>query len=64
MIESTLSWKLMKQLKPHAVADFANRMGIQSTLNEVPSLCLGASEVSVYEQVAAYCTSFCRQFQN
>jgi penicillin-binding protein 1A len=47
---------LMKKLKPKTVADFAHRAGITSTLNETPSLCLGASEVSVYEQVAAYCT--------
>jgi penicillin-binding protein 1A len=53
---NSISAKLMKQLKPRAVAEFANRMGIQSKLNETPSLCLGASEVSVYEQVAAYCT--------
>jgi penicillin-binding protein 1A len=47
---------LMKKLKPQKVAEFAHRAGITSTLNETPSLCLGASEVSVYEQVAAYCT--------
>jgi penicillin-binding protein 1A len=47
---------LMKILGPQKVAEFAHRVGIQSTLNETPALCLGASEVSVYEQVAAYCT--------
>ena len=47
---------LMKILGPEKVAEFAHRVGIQSTLNETPALCLGASEVSVYEQVAAYCT--------
>jgi penicillin-binding protein 1A len=53
---NSISAKLMKQLGPVKVAEFAHRVGIQSTLNETPSLCLGASEVSVYEQVAAYCT--------
>ena len=53
---NSISAKLMKRLTPIKVAEFANRAGIISTLNPVPSLCLGASEVSVYEQVAAYCT--------
>lgn len=53
---NSVSAKLMKILGPEKVAEFAHRAGIQSTLNETPALCLGASEVSVYEQVAAYCT--------
>lgn len=53
---NSVSAKLMKALGPEKVAEFAHRAGIQSTLNETPALCLGASEVSVYEQVAAYCT--------
>lgn len=53
---NSISAKLMKMLGPRKVAEFANRVGIQSTLMETPALCLGASEVSVYEQVAAYCT--------
>jgi penicillin-binding protein 1A len=53
---NSISAKLMKRLTPPKVAEFAHRAGITSTLNETPSLCLGASEVSVYEQVAAYCT--------
>jgi penicillin-binding protein 1A len=53
---NSISAKLMKSLGPQKVAEFANRAGIISTLNATPALCLGASEVSVYEQVAAYCT--------
>jgi penicillin-binding protein 1A len=38
------------------VIEFAHDMGINSKLDPVPSLCLGAGEVSLYEMVAAYCT--------
>ena len=53
---NTISAKLMKQLGPDKVAEFAHKCGIESPLHEVPSLCLGASEVSLYEQVAGYST--------
>lgn len=53
---NTVSAKLMKSLGPQKIADFAHKAGIQSPLQEVPSLCLGASEVSVMEQVSAYST--------
>ena len=47
---------LMKQLGPTLVVDYAKRLGINSPLDPVPSLCLGASDVSVYELVGAYST--------
>lgn len=53
---NSISAMLMKKLGVRQVADFAHKVGIQSTLQETPALCLGASEVSVYEQVAAYST--------
>jgi penicillin-binding protein 1A len=53
---NTISAKLMKQLGPAKVAEFAHKCGIESSLHEVPSLCLGASEVSLMEQVAGYST--------
>ena len=53
---NTISAKLMKQLGPAKVAEFAHKCGIESPLHEVPSLCLGASEVSLMEQVAGYST--------
>jgi penicillin-binding protein 1A len=45
---------LMKQLGPPLVVDYAKRLGINSPLDPVPALCLGAGEVSVYELVGAY----------
>jgi penicillin-binding protein 1A len=53
---NSISAKLMKQLGPEKIAEFAHKCGINSPLNEVPSLCLGASEVSLLEQVSGYAT--------
>ncbi len=53
---NSISAKLMKQLGPDKIAEFARKCGINSPLNEVPSLCLGASEVSLLEQVSGYAT--------
>jgi len=47
---------LMKQLGPALVVDYARRLGINSPLAPVPSLCLGSGDVSVYELVGAYST--------
>ncbi|MHA8092103.1 penicillin-binding protein 1A [Aquirufa regiilacus] len=53
---NSISAKLMKQLGPDKIAEFAHKCGIESPLQEVPSLCLGASEVSLFEQVSGYST--------
>ncbi|TDG95590.1 transglycosylase domain-containing protein [Cardinium endosymbiont of Culicoides punctatus] len=47
---------LLKQLTPDLVIDYAKRMGIKGPLDPVPSLCLGCSDVSIYEMVGAYST--------
>ena len=46
----------MKQFGPHAVVDLAKKIGIQSKILPVPSLCLGTFDLSVYEMVGAYST--------
>ncbi len=38
------------------VVDVAHRIGVKSPLNPTPSLALGASDVTLYEMVASYCT--------
>jgi penicillin-binding protein 1A len=48
--------RLMKQLGPHTVATFAHRMGIKTELDEVPSLCLGTTDLTVLELTSAYST--------
>lgn len=51
---NTVSATLIKQFKPNKVVEMAHQLGIQSELVAVPSLCLGVSEVSLYEMLGAY----------
>lgn len=53
---NSITAQLLKELGPENVVEFANRVGIQSKLDPVPSLCLGTSDVSLYEMVGAYST--------
>lgn len=47
---------VMKQYGPHAVVSLVKRLGITSDIPEVPSICLGTADISVYEMVAANST--------
>ncbi|MGF1636171.1 MAG: penicillin-binding protein 1A [Cyclobacteriaceae bacterium] len=47
---------IMKKLGPETVVKYARVLGIESPLEAVPALCLGTSDVSVYELVGAYST--------
>ncbi len=47
---------LMKNLQPQNIIDYARKLGFTSHLEPVPSLCLGISDVSVYEMTSAYAT--------
>lgn len=47
---------VMKQFGPQAVVDLARKLGIESPLEAVPSLCLGTADISVYEMVGANST--------
>ena len=53
---NTITAYIMKQFGPHAVVDLAKKIGIQSKILPVPSLCLGTFDLSVYEMVGAYST--------
>ncbi len=53
---NSITAQVMKDLQPANVVEFAHRVGIQSKLDAVPSLCLGTSDVSLYELVGAYST--------
>ena len=53
---NTVTAYIMKQFGPHAVVDLAKKIGIESELLAVPSLCLGTFDLSVYEMVGAYST--------
>ncbi len=45
-----------KVVNPKTVAEYAYRLGIKSTLDEVPALCLGTTDLSVLELTNAYST--------
>jgi penicillin-binding protein 1A len=47
---------VMKQYRPHAVVSLVKRLGITSDIPEVPSICLGTADISVFEMVAANST--------
>src|SRR5690606_3930092 len=53
---NSVSAQLIKQAKAASVVEYAHKLGIESKLDENPTLCLGTSDVSVFEMVAAYCT--------
>ena len=45
---------LMKQVGPKPVISMAKSLGVKSAIPEVPSIALGAVDLSVYEMVGAY----------
>jgi penicillin-binding protein 1A len=48
---------VMKEFtNPETVVKYAKEMGVENPLDAVPSLCLGTSDVSVFELVGAYST--------
>lgn len=53
---NSITAQLMKSLGVQNVVDFAHQVGIKSPLDPVPSLCLGTSDVNIYELVGAYGT--------
>lgn len=55
----SLNWVtafLMNEIGPNPVVNMANRMGITSEIPAVPSIALGAADISLYEMVGAYAT--------
>ena len=54
--KNTITAQLTLEIGPREVADYAQRMGIRSELDAVPSIGLGTSEVSLLEMTAAYGT--------
>jgi penicillin-binding protein 1A len=53
---NSITAQILKDLGPENIVEFAHRVGIQSELQPVPSLCLGTSDVSLYELIGAYST--------
>lgn len=44
---------IMKQYKPQVIVDLVHAMGMTSDIPAVPAICLGACELTLYEQVGA-----------
>lgn len=53
---NTVSAKLIKRFSPRMVVDYAHQLGIKSDLQAVPALCLGVSDVSLFEMLGGYGT--------
>ncbi|SOE22543.1 penicillin-binding protein 1A [Spirosomataceae bacterium TFI 002] len=51
---NSVSARLIKQFKPSQVIQYAHQLGIKSELVNSPSLCLGVSEVSLFEMLSGY----------
>jgi len=51
---NSVAAQLMEKVGVARVVDYAHRLGITSTLDPVPALALGTSDVSLYEMVGAY----------
>ncbi len=47
---------ILKMIGAKNVVEYGKRLGIESKLDPVPSLCLGTSDVSLYEMCGAYST--------
>lgn len=47
---------LMDKIGINKVVEMGQRLGIESPLDPVPALCLGSSDVTLYEMVGAYAT--------
>lgn len=50
---NTITAYVLKQFGPQAVVDLSRKLGIESPLDPVPSLCLGTADISLYEMVGA-----------
>jgi Membrane carboxypeptidase/penicillin-binding protein len=53
---NNISAYLMKQFGPAALVDMCRKLGIDTFLDPVVSLCLGPADIALYEMVAAYNT--------
>ncbi len=53
---NTIAARVTKMVGVQPVIDMAHNLGIESELRPVPSVCLGSSDVNVFEMVGAYST--------
>jgi penicillin-binding protein 1A len=53
---NNVSAALIQKFPPYDLMQFCRRFGLTSFMDPVPAICLGASDMSVFEMVAAYNT--------
>ncbi|MDX2195940.1 MAG: transglycosylase domain-containing protein [Cytophagales bacterium] len=53
---NTVTAYIMKKIGPETVVDYAKKLGFKGNIEAVPALCLGISDVSIYELAGAYAT--------
>ncbi len=53
---NSVAVQLTKKIGWRKVIEYAQMMGVKSELADVPSICLGSSDVTLEEMVNAYCT--------
>lgn len=53
---NTVAALLMKRIGPNMVVQYAQKLGFKGQIDAVPALCLGISDVSIYELAGAYST--------
>jgi len=52
---NSIAVQITKKMGWNKVIEYAKKMGINSELNDFPSVCLGASDVSLIEMVNSFC---------
>lgn len=52
--DNRITAQLMKEFGPEALVQFCKTLGIESKLDAVPALCLGVSDISLFEMARAY----------
>ena len=53
---NSVAVQLTQKIGWQKVIEYAHKMGVESELANVPSICLGSSDVSLEEMINAYCT--------
>lgn len=53
---NSIAVQLNKEVGPENVVELAHRMGVESPVRPIPSICLGTEDVSLLEMVSAYST--------
>jgi penicillin-binding protein 1A len=51
---NSITAQMIQRVTPQNVVEFARRLGVKSPLDPVHAICLGTSDVSLFELVAAY----------